>query len=330
MRPIILNGHERPITRIAFNRDGDLIFTAAKNSVANVWFSANGERLGSYNGHDGVIWWIDVDYSTTNLLTASGDYHCKLWDVETGNQLTDYEANAPVRACGISFCGNLLFLTTDETFFDNKNKKSELIVIDKRDPTHFSGNSQVLRTSSADQTKVTGAIWGPLNKTIICGHESGAVTMIDARSGQLLQQCKPHKGPVTDMQMRLHIPMFITSSKDHTAQLFSAYDLSSIRTYTAERPINSAAISPTRDHVLLGGGQEAHEVTTTAVGQGKFDARFYHLIYQEDYNLLVRLLINSSSNLIPRSPVLHFSFATGGEEGYVRLHTFDSDYANLD
>ncbi|KAF5401835.1 eukaryotic translation initiation factor 3 subunit I [Paragonimus heterotremus] len=216
----------------------------------------------------------------------------------------------------------------------------------------FSGNSQVLRTSSADQTKVTGAIWGPLNKTIICGHESGAVTMIDARSGQLLQQCKPHKGPVTDMQMRLHIPMFITSSKDHTAQLFSAYDLSSIRTYTAERPINSAAISPTRDHVLLGGGQEAHEVTTTAVGQGKFDARFYHLIYQEEfgrakghfgpinsvafnsdgsgYHLLVQLLINSSSDLIPRSSVLYFSFATGGEEGYVRLHTFDSDYANLD
>ncbi|KAF5402850.1 Eukaryotic translation initiation factor 3 subunit I [Paragonimus heterotremus] len=159
MRPIILNGHERPITRIAFNRDGDLIFTAAKNSVANVWFSANGERLGSYNGHDGVIWWIDVDYSTTNLLTASGDYHCKLWDIETGNQLADYEANAPVRACGISFCGNLLFLTTDETFFDNKNKKSELIVIDKRDPTHVSWVCHYRTTEISRFLRMTGMIF---------------------------------------------------------------------------------------------------------------------------------------------------------------------------
>jgi translation initiation factor 3 subunit I len=33
-----------------------------------------------------------------------------------------------------------------------------------------------------------------------------------------------------------------------------------IKTYKTERPINSAAISPIKDHVVLGGGQEAIEV----------------------------------------------------------------------
>nr|AAY32924.1 TGF-beta receptor interacting protein 1 [Clonorchis sinensis] len=327
MRPIILNGHERPITRLCYNRDGDLIFTAAKNSVANVWFSANGERLGSFHGHDGVIWWLDVDWSTKNLLTASGDYHCKLWDIETGKQIEDFENDAPARTCGISFCGNLLMFTTDETFVEGKNKKSEIIIVDKRDPSSLSGASPVLRVFSADKTKVTGAIWGPLNKTIICGHDSGALTVLDVRSGQVLHQIASHKGPVTDIQMHLHLPMFITGSKDHTAKLYSAYDLSSIRTYTTERPINSAAISPTRDHVLLGGGQEAHEVTTTAVGQGKFDARFYHLIYQEEFGRVKGHFgpINSVS-FTPDGT----GFATGGEEGYVRLHTFDLEYADLD
>ncbi|VDQ13073.1 unnamed protein product [Trichobilharzia regenti] len=80
MRPIILNGHERPITRIAYNRDGDLIFTAAKNQSVCVWYSVNGERLGTYDQHEGAVWWLDVDWTTSMLLTASADWSCKIWD----------------------------------------------------------------------------------------------------------------------------------------------------------------------------------------------------------------------------------------------------------
>ena len=34
--------------------------------------------------------------------------------------------------------------------------------------------------------------------------------------------------------------------------------------------------------VVLGGGQEAMEVTTTTTKAGKFDARFYHLVYEDE------------------------------------------------
>jgi translation initiation factor 3 subunit I len=33
-----------------------------------------------------------------------------------------------------------------------------------------------------------------------------------------------------------------------------------MKTYTTDRPVNSASISPVKDHVVLGGGQEAIEV----------------------------------------------------------------------
>lgn len=35
--------------------------------------------------------------------------------------------------------------------------------------------------------------------------------------------------------------------------------------------------------VVLGGGQEAMEVTTTSTKVGKFDARFFHLVFQEEF-----------------------------------------------
>jgi WD40 repeat protein len=61
MRPILLKGHERSITSLKFNREGDLIFTASKYPTFVVWYTHNGERLGTYEGHTGAVWSIDVD-----------------------------------------------------------------------------------------------------------------------------------------------------------------------------------------------------------------------------------------------------------------------------
>ena len=57
----MLHGHERSITQIKYNRDGDLLLSSAKDTKPNVWYSLNGERLGTYNGHGGAVWCIDVD-----------------------------------------------------------------------------------------------------------------------------------------------------------------------------------------------------------------------------------------------------------------------------
>jgi translation initiation factor 3 subunit I len=35
--------------------------------------------------------------------------------------------------------------------------------------------------------------------------------------------------------------------------------------------------------VLVGGGQEAMQVTTTDIRQGKFEARFFHLVFEEEF-----------------------------------------------
>ena len=68
-RPIALHGHERSITHIKYNRDGDLLFSSAKDTSPTVWYSINGERLGTYKGHGGAVWCIDVD-CISNVLNA--------------------------------------------------------------------------------------------------------------------------------------------------------------------------------------------------------------------------------------------------------------------
>ena len=55
------------------------------------------------------------------------------------------------------------------------------------------------------------------------------------------------------------------------------------QTFKTERPVNSAAVSPIREHVVLGGGQDAMDVTTTSTKIGKFDARFFHMVFEEEF-----------------------------------------------
>jgi WD40 repeat protein len=54
-------GHERSLTQIKFNAEGDLLFSCSKDHVINVWYSHNGERLGTYEGNNGTVWTVDVD-----------------------------------------------------------------------------------------------------------------------------------------------------------------------------------------------------------------------------------------------------------------------------
>lgn len=76
-KPIVLHGHDRALTQIKYNREGDLIFSSSKDQKPNVWFSVNGERLGTFNGHIGAVWCIDVDWTSTKVFTGSGDMSAK-------------------------------------------------------------------------------------------------------------------------------------------------------------------------------------------------------------------------------------------------------------
>jgi len=115
----------------------------------------------------------------------------------------------------------------------------------------------------------------------------------------------------------------MTSSKDGTALLYNARNYEHLKTYSTGRPINACSISPVKDEVLIGGGQEARDVTTTAVDQRQFMAHFFHLVHEN----LVGLVKGHFSpiNCVSYSPDGRY-FATGGEDGNVHLYAFGKEY----
>ncbi|KAJ6356609.1 hypothetical protein OIU78_004664 [Salix suchowensis] len=324
MRPILMKGHERPLTFLKYNREGDLLVSCAKDHNPTVWFADNGERLGTYHGHNGAVWCCDVSRDSMLLITASADQSVKLWNVQTGAQLYTFSFNSPARSVDFSVGDKLAVVTTDP-FMGVTSAINVKSIAD--DPSQQSGESVL--TITGPTGRINRAVWGPLNKTIISAGEDSVIRIWDSETGKLLKESNQevgHKKQITSLTKSADGSHFLTGSLDKSAKLWDTRTLTLIKTYATERPVNAVAMSPLLDHVVLGGGQDASSVTTTDHRAGKFEAKFYNKVLQEEiggvkghFGPINALAFNPDGK----------SFSSGGEDGYVRLHHFDSDYFSI-
>ena len=322
MKPILLNAHERSLTKIIYNREGDLLFTASKDHLPNVWWSMNGERLGTYKGHNGAIWDMDISADSLKLVTASADQSCIMWDTETGSIIHKLEAKSPVRTCAFSLTNNILCFTTDRAM----NQPCMVKFFDLRDKEQVMTNTP-FRDIEVKESKVLSMIWGTVEDYIITGHESGQLSQFDWETGEVLRIDHHHDAVIKDLQLSKDRTMLLSSSKDTTAKLFDAKTFEFLKSYKTDRPVNSGAISPIKNHVLLGGGQEAMEVTTSHTKTGKFEARFFHLIFEEEIGTVKGHF--GPINTIAFHPSGK-QYSSGAEDGYIRIHNFDQSYFDFE
>ncbi|KAF2665623.1 eukaryotic translation initiation factor-like protein 3 subunit [Microthyrium microscopicum] len=321
MRPVLLSGHERALTQVKYSSDGDLIFTVAKDQIPSVWFSANGERLGSYSGHVGAVWTVDVNPDTTLLATGAADNTMRLWNVKTGKLLKTWEFESSIKRVEFSPDGRQLLGVTER----RQNVLPSIMVFDIIPDVDAEQSSEHALRIICDESKATVAGFSYNAKYIIAGHEDGTVTQYDGKTGEYIDNIQAHEEEmqVTDLQWSPDRTYFITSSKDKSAKLITTDDLEVLKTYVTDTPLNSAAIFPVKDYVILGGGQAAMDVTTTSARQGKFEARFYHKIFEDEIGRVRGHF--GPLNYVAVDPTGK-SYASGGEDGYVRLHHFDRTF----
>ncbi|CAM0903551.1 unnamed protein product [Alopecurus aequalis] len=324
MRPILMKGHERPLTFLKYNRDGDLLFSCAKDHTPTVWFADNGDRLGTYKGHNGAVWSCDVSRHSTRLITGSADQTAKLWDVRTGKELFTFRFDAPARSVDFAIGDHLAVITTDSFMGNMPTVQVKRIAEDLQDQTEESA-----LVISGITGRINRAVWGPGNRTIITAGEDATIRIWDSETGKLLKESdkeEGHQKAISSLSKSLDWSHFLTGSSDKSAKLWDARTLTLIKTYVTERPVNAVDISPTLDHVVIGGGQDAMNVTMTDRRAGKFEAKFFHKILQEEiggvkghFGPINALAFNPDGR----------SFSSGGEDGYVRLHHFDPEYFNI-
>lgn len=67
-------------------------------------------------------------------------------------------------------------------------------------------------------------------------------------------------------------------------------------------------------------------VTVTGGSQGKFETRFFHIIYEEEFGRVKGHF--GPINALAIHPTGQ-SYASGSEDGFIRLHHFDNNYLQM-
>lgn len=331
MKIVVLKGHGRGITQLKFNREGDLLFSASKSKEINLWRSKDGERIGSYHGHNGAVYGVDVNRKSTRMITAGADNKCKVWDVEFGTELYSIGLQTPGRAIEFAQGDKKFMLATDAVM---GYPASILIFKFSEETSELSDIPLQTITLPSTGVKILDLAWGPLNKHIFATTDNGKVLIFDSETLDMVKEITDNydNNPGGDCEIKRITTskdrmVFLTACTDKTVRMYDSTTFQPIKVYETGRPCNSADIYPDNDlgldHILLAGGQSADQVTTTRVDPTQFASRVYHKIFQEELAMI-------TGHFGPVNDVRYnpngTSFATGGEDGYVRLNILDDTY----
>lgn len=354
MKPFVLRGHTRPITQVVYNREGDLIFTSGTDRVVNVWFSENGERLGSLGNdygeghervkdqHRSVIWSVDINRDTTQAITGSGDISCKIWDVEYGRVNTTYNDESmgqgvgfgsSVRSVQWSMDGNLFAAIQDRqmTHF------AKVFILDKRcDPAQSVVKSWCISSEMLMDTKLR---WGFMDETILTANDKGVLQKWDWKNieytnaknnanvqvGRSLCNENAHKKQIKDLVLTHDRTMCMTSSKDKKTKIWDCMSDNEFELICeVEHPsnANSACFNPVKNHIAVGGGEDAKSVAGSAA-HGHFETYLYNTVSRETIGTFKGHFSPITS--LAWHPNGH-QICTAGEEGNARINNLDKTY----
>lgn len=330
MRPHLLNFHERPLTLIKFNHDGDFFITCAKDGDVCLMRTETCERVGTYDVEGtkaGAVFAVDITMDSSHVVICSADGRLIFFTFE-GKQVQNINHGGVVKYVEWNQKPGAQdrVCTCNDRF-----KSSDGLVPNRVNVWQFEPPKKLLSIDAELPMKATKVKWGPFDETLVTIFEEGTVGIFDAVKGTKIKILNAHKSAVTSMNFTEDRMLMITSSKDQTAKLWAMNDdYEEVKTFETDRPLNDAAISPLYNngqspkyHILMGGGQDAKDVTTTAASSGKFEALLWHMVYEDEIGT-IKGHFGPINTLAWRRDGK--GFVTGGEDGYVRFHTFDNDY----
>ncbi|CAE7035228.1 ALA3 [Symbiodinium natans] len=323
MHPYSLHIHERPLTLVKFNYDGDFFLTCGKDGEVNLIRTETCERVGTYNPPGekaGAVFAVDVTMDSTYVVTANADGKLCFYTfqgeyvsaINHGGVLKYVEWNLKPGDQNMVCTCNDKFKSAAEGLVPNR------IMIWSFDPPR-----RILSIDDQLPMKATKVKWGAFDETLVSIFEEGTVIVWDSSDGRQLQLIQAHQMAITSMNFTEDRMIMATCSKDATAKLWTMDDYECIKEYKTDRPLNDVAISPLycsenncKMHLLMGGGLDAKDVAVSGAS-GAFEALLWHMVYEEEIGSV-------KGHIGPLNTMAWFrdgaGFVTGGEASLTAKH----------
>jgi WD40 repeat protein len=241
---LVLRGHERDVSSVAFNPDGNRILTGSRDSTARIWDAETGHLILSTpmpQRPSGLLSAVlstlrqrpagvfSVAFSPDGSRIATGDEYglAKVWDAAAA-AATDRVADPATAQLVLTLAGHASNLTRR----GSRRKMSQIA-------EEFSGCS---------------VAFSPNGRQLVTGGFDRTVKVWNAENRQLMQTLKGHTGPIAGLAYSPLGDRIVTVSQDQTARIWDAAtwkELLVLRKHT--KSVTCVAFSADGKSILTGG-----------------------------------------------------------------------------
>ncbi|MBZ0290850.1 MAG: WD40 repeat domain-containing protein, partial [Anaerolineae bacterium] len=277
----VFTGHEGRVTSVAYNADGMLAVSGARDNSVIVWDVVTGSELQRMEGHTDWVWDVAFSPDAKTVLSASQDKTLILWDVETGEMIRQLEGHTDaVRSAVFSADGKTalsgsqdasLILWDVATGEPIRRMESggpvNDVAFSKSGFTAISGgrgnvitlwnvqSGEPLTQYGADGTGHTSDIWSlaytPDESGMVSGSDDDTLILWSFESGQPVRRFFGHNARVTSIAVSPDGKEAVSSGEDNAVlvwDLNTAAILDRFMGHTS--PVYGVVFAPDNEHVL--------------------------------------------------------------------------------
>lgn len=328
--PVVCPGHTRPLAELQYihitneeaKEDRTFLLSACHDKMPMMRDGNTGDWIGTWAGHKGAVWSLQMDPTGSLAATASGDYSARLWDAVTGNSLLELPHSHIVKTC--AFSPNSIKLATGgkegmlrvydlPTILLNNNEKKKKGSDNKKDKT-VSASLEIKQEAA-----ITKLAW-LTDLLLICSCVNGKMYLWDVSSEKSSPITPLH---VFDTQSSAEIRDMEIRAIDSGRTILTAAAGQKVYFFDATEGSNYALLKewPTPIHFKEEGGATLHPSGTKFVAGGS-DLWVRVFDYETGAELECHKGHHGPIRCVRYSPNGKL-YASGSEDGTIRLWKTD-------
>lgn len=256
------------MTVCKYNNTGDIIYIGDKDSkLITAIDTQDYNVIGTFSGHNGVIWSLDISKNDIILITASGDLTIGFYNTKDGTNIHQLRENCiPKYVCAQkkspSNITNLVAIICEAI----TRKSSTYINIFDLDIIGEEKFLIPIKLIWIKQSKPNTLVWYNDSELIIgCDDGKIIVRNINDLNGEQEKEYNIHSDSIKSIVWNKTFTQILTGSIDCTAKQIDPIDgFKIISTYKSTVPINCVCWNHNDKKIILSGGNEAINISKTS------------------------------------------------------------------
>jgi translation initiation factor 3 subunit I len=262
--------------------------------------------IGTFNGHNGVVWHISLTNDDKILCSCSGDMNLNIWNAENGILIKKINQKGIPKILAINE-NNILAIYNESI---NKSKNSFISFVNLNDENYETINEMQLNE------KITTLLWNS-NNILIKTLEDGKIVFFNL-DNNIINEIQPHNNIIKSLVYNKFKTHLLTGSLDGTSKIININTLQTEKTFISNSPINYANYLGNEKKIVLGGGIEAMFVASTKSNTNDLRTKIYNVKSQK-----LVLQIQSHFGPIRYIDTVGKICITASQDGSVKIHNVD-------